>query len=160
LAFAVLGGCGKKGPPLAPFSSAPAAPTEVTVRRKGDQVEIRYKVPIGNSDGRKPAKIDHVEVYGLTMPGEQLHKEGEEGKEGGKKGGGGKHGGGSGSRGGSRGSGAAGFGGTGAPGAGIPGAAGAGGHGNEMPFRKYGTVVSSVLVRKPPPPPKEQKEDE
>lgn len=60
--------CGKKGPPLAPFSSAPAVPTEVTVRRKGDQVEIRFRVPLINSDGRKPARIDQVEVYALTMP--------------------------------------------------------------------------------------------
>ena len=29
-----------------------------------------------------------------------------------------------------------------------------------MPFRKYGTVVASVLVRKPPPKPKEPKEGE
>ena len=41
--------CGKKGPPLAPFSNVPGAPPEMTVRRKGDQVEIHFKVPVANS---------------------------------------------------------------------------------------------------------------
>ena len=50
--------CGKKGPPLAPYSKAPSAPPEVVIRRKGDQVEIRFKVPGINSDGRGPASID------------------------------------------------------------------------------------------------------
>ena len=101
LAFVILSGCGKKGPPLAPFSSSPGAPAEVTVRRKGDQVEIHFKVPVANSDGRRPAKIDHVEAYALTMPAEKIHGEGKAGK--GAKGGGagtsaGKGGGGAGGR--------------------------------------------------------------
>jgi len=58
--------CGKKGPPLAPFSNVPGAPPETTVRRKGDQVEIRFKVPVANSDGRQPANIDRVDVYAAT----------------------------------------------------------------------------------------------
>jgi hypothetical protein len=145
LAFAVLSGCGKKGPPLAPYSSSPGAPAEVTIRRKGDQVEIHFKVPVANKDGRRPAKIDHVEVYALTMPAETIHgdKEGKEGKGG--KGGKGRKGG---------------HGSSGSPGGG-PGAGGqAAGAGHELPFRKYGTVVGSVLVRKPPPKPKEPKEGE
>jgi len=94
LAFLILSGCGKKGPPLAPFSSSPGTPAEVTVRRKGDQVEIHFKVPVANSDGRRPAKIDHVEVYALTMPAEKVHGEGKESKqgEGGQSGHGGKGG--------------------------------------------------------------------
>ena len=88
LAFVVLSSCGKKGPPLAPYSSSPGAPSEVTIRRKGDQVEIHFKVPVANSDGRRPAKIDHVEVYALTMPaekvGEKAGKGGKEGKGGGE----------------------------------------------------------------------------
>jgi hypothetical protein len=54
LGFLVLGGCGKKAPPLAPYSKVPSAPPEVVIRRKGDQVEIRFKVPGVNSDGRGP----------------------------------------------------------------------------------------------------------
>ena len=66
LGFLVLGGCGKKAPPLAPYSKAPSAPPEVVIRRKGDQVEIRFKVPGVNSDGRGPAEIDHVQAFALT----------------------------------------------------------------------------------------------
>jgi hypothetical protein len=58
--------CGKKGPPLAPFSNVPGAPPDTSVRRKGDQVEIRFTVPAVNSDNRRPAKIDRVEVYAAT----------------------------------------------------------------------------------------------
>ena len=58
--------CGKKGPPLPPFSNVPGPPPDTTVRRKGDQVEIRFKVPVANSDGRQPARIDHVDVYAAT----------------------------------------------------------------------------------------------
>ena len=140
LAFVILSSCGKKGPPLAPFSSSPGAPGEVTVRRKGDQVEIHFKVPVANSDGRRPAKIDHVEVYALTMPAEKIDAEGKTGKgaTGGK--GGGTHG---------RQAGAA-----------AGGQGGGQGASRDLPFRKYGTVVASVLVRKPPPKQKEPKEGE
>jgi hypothetical protein len=69
LGFLVLGGCGKKAPPLAPYSKAPGAPPEVVIRRKGDQIEIRFKVPGINSDGRGPAKIDRVQAFALTGPG-------------------------------------------------------------------------------------------
>ena len=58
--------CGKKGPPLAPFSNVPGAPPETTVRRRGDRVEIHFKVPVANSDGRQPASIDRVDVYAAT----------------------------------------------------------------------------------------------
>ncbi len=58
--------CGKKGPPLPPFSNVPGAPPDTTVRRRGDHVEIRFNVPAANSDGRQPASIDHVDVYAAT----------------------------------------------------------------------------------------------
>ncbi len=64
-----LADCGKKGPPLPPFSKVPGAPTEVQARRKGSEVQFRFKVPLVNSDGRRPAKIDQVEIYALTGPG-------------------------------------------------------------------------------------------
>lgn len=59
-------GCGKKGPPLPPFSRAPAAPTELTARRQGDRVVIGFVVPNANTDGRQPANIDRVEVHGIS----------------------------------------------------------------------------------------------
>jgi hypothetical protein len=72
LGFLVLGGCGKKAPPLAPYSKVPSAPPEVVIRRKGDQVEIRFKVPGLNSDGRGPARVDHVQAFALTGPGKAI----------------------------------------------------------------------------------------
>ena len=73
LAGLVAGACGKKGPPLAPFSKVPGAPQEVTIRRKGDLVEARFKVPAANSDGRQPARIDSVALYALTGPGKGVN---------------------------------------------------------------------------------------
>jgi hypothetical protein len=60
--------CGKKGPPLPPFAKAPAVPAEVSVRRAGSNVEVRFTVPAGDVDGQRPAHIDRVEVWALTGP--------------------------------------------------------------------------------------------
>ena len=67
-AAVVAGGCGKKGPPLPPFAKAPAAPAEVSARRLGSRVEIRFTVPTGDLDGQRPANIDRIEVWALTGP--------------------------------------------------------------------------------------------
>jgi predicted small lipoprotein YifL len=68
-ALAVIGSsCGKKGPPLVPFAKAPAAPLEVTARRQGARVEIRFTVPNRDVDAQRPANIDRVEVWALTGP--------------------------------------------------------------------------------------------
>ena len=66
LAALVTTACGKKGPPLAPFAKAPAAPAEATARRLGNRVEIRFTVPTVDLDGQRPAHIDRVEVWALT----------------------------------------------------------------------------------------------
>lgn len=55
--------CGKKGPPLAPFSNLPAAVTSVTAKRVGSQVVFQFTVPKTNIDGRQPADLDRVELY-------------------------------------------------------------------------------------------------
>lgn len=62
----VAAGCGKKGPPLAPFARAPVAPPEFTARRQGDQVVVRFVIPQSDVDGQQPAHIDRVEVYALS----------------------------------------------------------------------------------------------
>jgi predicted small lipoprotein YifL len=67
-AAALTAACGKKGPPLPPFAKAPAAPAEVSVRRLGNRVEIRFTVPTGDLDGQRPANIDRIEVWALTGP--------------------------------------------------------------------------------------------
>jgi hypothetical protein len=66
LAAGLVAGCGKKGPPLPPFAKAPAAPAEVSARRLGNRVEIRFTVPVMDLDRQRPAHIDRVEVWALT----------------------------------------------------------------------------------------------
>jgi predicted small lipoprotein YifL len=66
LAALVTTACGKKGPPLAPYAKAPAAPAETTARRVGNRVEIRFTVPAGDLDGQRPAHLDRIEVWALT----------------------------------------------------------------------------------------------
>ncbi|MQA31920.1 MAG: hypothetical protein GEU82_19150, partial [Luteitalea sp.] len=59
-------GCGKKGPPLPPLISLPAAPAETVASRRGDIVEIQFVAPPVNTDGSRPADLARVDVYGLT----------------------------------------------------------------------------------------------
>ena len=59
-------GCGKKGPPLAPFVLLPAAPTSVEARRAGDDVYVTLTLPAQNVDASKPADVRRVEVYAFT----------------------------------------------------------------------------------------------
>jgi hypothetical protein len=59
-------GCGKKGPPLAPFVRVPALVTTVTPQRFGNDVYVAFVVPDANVDGQKPADIGAVEVYAVT----------------------------------------------------------------------------------------------
>jgi hypothetical protein len=67
LAAAVAGACGRKGPPLPPLVTLPAPPV-LMAERRGDVVDLRVTVPNANTDGRKPADIERVDVYGFTGP--------------------------------------------------------------------------------------------
>ncbi len=66
LGAVVAAGCGKKAPPLAPLIIRPAAPEDVQVVRVADTVHVSFKVPQRNSDGKSPAALSAVDVYGLT----------------------------------------------------------------------------------------------
>jgi len=59
-------GCGKKGPPLAPFVLLPEAPTRVAAQRIGDDVYLTLTLPLQNIDKSKPADVRRVEVYAFT----------------------------------------------------------------------------------------------
>ena len=61
-----MAGCGKKGPPLAPFVRVPALVTVVTPQRVGGDVYLSFTVPDSNADGQKPADIAAVDVYAVT----------------------------------------------------------------------------------------------
>lgn len=62
----VFAGCGKKGPPLAPFVRVPAVVADVTALRLGDDVYLSFPVPAANVDGQQPADIAALEVYAIT----------------------------------------------------------------------------------------------
>jgi hypothetical protein len=66
LAAFTLPGCGKKGPPLAPFVRVPARPDPFVAKRLSSTVYIQFKIPATNADGTSPASIERVDVYGFT----------------------------------------------------------------------------------------------
>jgi predicted small lipoprotein YifL len=67
LLLATLAGCGKKGPPLAPLRLVPAAVTEPTARRSGDEVELRFTLPTANANGPGEVDLARVEIYAITI---------------------------------------------------------------------------------------------
>jgi predicted small lipoprotein YifL len=62
-----LAACGKKGPPLAPLRLVPAAATQVTARRTGPNVTIRFVLPDKNQNGPGTIDLDRVEIYAVTI---------------------------------------------------------------------------------------------
>lgn len=66
LIVAAAAGCGKKGPPLAPFVRVPAAVGSVTGQRIGGDVYLSFPVPSTNVDGQQPSDIASLEVYAVT----------------------------------------------------------------------------------------------
>ena len=66
LAAAPLWGCGMKGPPQAPIVLVPAAPADLAVQRRGDEVSIAFTLPTANEDRSEPASLARVDVYAMT----------------------------------------------------------------------------------------------
>ena len=67
LAVAIFGwGCGKKGPPLAPFVLIPAPVETITASRMGNDVFVTLTVPSTNVDASIPVDISRIDVYGYT----------------------------------------------------------------------------------------------
>jgi len=63
---ALVPGCGKKGPPLAPLVRLPGPVDAFSARRLGSTVYLQFTVPIKNQDNSTPADVARVEVYGYT----------------------------------------------------------------------------------------------
>ncbi len=61
----LVAACGKKGPPLAPILYLPAAPT-VTALEQGRTARLAFTIPVANTNGARPANLDHLLVYGFT----------------------------------------------------------------------------------------------
>jgi hypothetical protein len=66
VALAANVGCGKKGPPLAPFVLLPAAPARLAAQRAGNDVYLTFSLPAQNVDASKPADVRRVDVFAFT----------------------------------------------------------------------------------------------
>jgi predicted small lipoprotein YifL len=67
LVLTTLAGCGKKGPPLAPLRLVPAAAAELSARRSGDDVELRFVLPTANANGPGPIDLGSIEIFAITI---------------------------------------------------------------------------------------------
>jgi hypothetical protein len=59
-------GCGKKGPPMAPFVLIPGPVETITASRAGRDVFVTLTVPSANIDASLPINIGRIEVFGYT----------------------------------------------------------------------------------------------
>lgn len=62
----MVGACGKKGAPLAPFVRVPTRILDVSARRMGHTVYVKFTVPAANQDGTTPADLERVDVFAYT----------------------------------------------------------------------------------------------
>ena len=62
-----LAACGKKGPPLAPLRLVPAPVADISARRTGPNVTVRFVVPNKNQNGPGTIDLDRVEIYAVTV---------------------------------------------------------------------------------------------
>ncbi len=61
-----VAGCGKKGAPLPPFVRVPAAVSQLTAHRVGDDVILSLALPVQNIDQSMPVSLGRVDVYAYT----------------------------------------------------------------------------------------------
>jgi hypothetical protein len=64
---ALVGACGKKGPPLAPLRPVPGPVAELAARRAGNEVRFTFTVPAQNVDATRPPSLERIEVYAVTV---------------------------------------------------------------------------------------------
>jgi predicted small lipoprotein YifL len=67
IVLCTLAACGKKGPPLPPLHIVPDVVTDVSARRAGDEVRIRFVLPSKNANGPNPVNLAKVEVLAATI---------------------------------------------------------------------------------------------
>jgi hypothetical protein len=66
IVLAMIVGCGKKGPPLAPLVRIPAAVEMIHAQRVGGEAFVTLTVPNANIDKSMPVDISRIEIYGYT----------------------------------------------------------------------------------------------
>ena len=66
LLAAALLSCGIRGRPLPPLIIVPAAVSDLSAVRLGDEVHLEFTVPEANGDGSQPPDIERVDIYAVT----------------------------------------------------------------------------------------------
>jgi hypothetical protein len=64
-----LTACGHVGPPLPPLVRTPVAPADVTLVRRGPEVDLTFRVPDANTDRSTPADLSRIDVFAWDVPG-------------------------------------------------------------------------------------------
>ena len=65
---ALLGGCGKKGPPLPPIPVLPAAAIDLKVDQRDTAALLTFSAPTRTTTGAPLDGLEAVEIYGFTEP--------------------------------------------------------------------------------------------
>jgi len=65
---ALLGGCGKKGPPLPPIPVLPAAAIDLKVDQRDAAALLTFSAPTRTTTGAPLDGLEAVEIYGFTEP--------------------------------------------------------------------------------------------
>ncbi|MGC8917438.1 MAG: hypothetical protein ACP5NF_10725 [Thermoanaerobaculum sp.] len=82
LAFLVLAGCGRKGPPLPPLREVPETTTDLAVVQEEGEVILRWSYPALTRSGRPLGDLEAVEVWRAEVPpGQEKSLEGPQGVE-------------------------------------------------------------------------------
>lgn len=61
-------GCGRKGAPLPPLRPSPGPVTDLTVRRIGDHVLLRFTLPSKNIDNSTPVDLARIDIFARSTP--------------------------------------------------------------------------------------------
>jgi hypothetical protein len=64
----LLGGCGKKGPPLPPLRYVPAQTQDLAVAQRGDQILLRFTYPKTTAGGAALESVTEIDVYEIDRP--------------------------------------------------------------------------------------------
>src|SRR5262245_54722825 len=68
LVSAIVGGCGKKGPPLPPLRDVPAPAKDLSVRQRGNQLLFSFTYPKTTPGGQALAGVSGVEIWEVARP--------------------------------------------------------------------------------------------
>ncbi|MYI75363.1 MAG: hypothetical protein F4057_08625 [Acidobacteria bacterium] len=66
LLAAALPACGIRGRPQPPLIILPAAVSDLSAVRLGDEVHLELTIPEANADGSQPPDVERIDIYAVT----------------------------------------------------------------------------------------------